>query len=321
MPSGSHKKRKRRQEQMIMAGAAAAAVLLLVIIIAGPVSGSGKKQQEPAEDDTAAVSSVVRPSKLEFEIQYAKYTDIHKGSLILVNDSYPYAALPEDETFSDVDAVKNDYYMIKNIGMKMDTLALKCFNSMLSGFYQEKNVRDIMITSALVSVNQQNLLYNQALENSRNESRGGYSEHQTGLCVDLGIFPEGERSFRYVPAGDYAWINENCTKYGFIQRYTDAMSDKTGVRGHTEHYRYVGIPHAYYMKENGLSLEEYLQELKNYAYTSRTLSVSCYDKDYEIYYIRAKESSSGGVDLYVPVNYQYTVSGNNVDGFIVTIEK
>lgn len=301
--------------------AGAVAGFLILIIIISFAAGRRDRKKEIQADNTESVSSTVNTSKLEFEIKFVKESDIHKGSLILVNDSHEYSALPEDESLTGIDELKNEYYSIKKIGMQMDELALKCFNSMMSGFYQQCSNRDIMITSAYVSVNSQNLIYNQALENSRNESRGGFSEHQTGLAADLGIYPENEKSYRYVPAGDFAWIKENCAKYGFIQRYAEDKADKTGISNHTEHFRYVGIPHAWYMTENNLSLEEYLQELKKYSYGNKTLSVSCYDKDYEIYYIKAKESSTGSVDLYVPVNQKYTVSGNNADGFIVTVEK
>ena len=320
MASRSSKNRKMRQDRMMKAGMAAGAFLLVLIITVSAFAGKNNKKADKA-DETPAVSSTVKTSKLEFEIKFVRSSDIHKGSLVLVNDSHVFPGLSEEESLTVVDELKNEYYSVKSIGMKMDSLALKSFNNLMSGFYQQCSNNDIMITSAFISENSQNLIYNQALENSRSESRGGYSEHQTGLAVDLGIFPDDSKSYRYVPSGDYAWIKENCTRYGFIQRYADDKSDKTGVKNHTEHFRYVGIPHAWYMKENNLSLEEYLQEIKKYSYGSKTLSVSCYEKDYEIYYIKAKENESDSADIYVPVNQQYTVSGNNVDGFIITVEK
>jgi len=159
-----------------------------------------------------------------------------------------------------LDEVKNDYYSIKNVNMLMDTLALKNFNSMLSGFYQQYSDKSIMITEALVTAERQNVIYNQALENSMHMSKGGYSEHQTGLAVDLAICSESDGIYKYSATGNYTWFRDNCTQYGFIRRYPDSKTDKTGIINHEEHFRYVGIPHAYYMAENDLSLEEYLQE-------------------------------------------------------------
>ena len=319
MPSDSSRRRKLKQDRSMLIGAAAGVVLLIIFIICGAVSGSKK---EKAGADDSAVSKKVISSKLEFEKKEVPYSDISKGSLILVNDSHPYTSATAGGALVDIAAEKNEYYSIKNTAMQMNDLALKNFNSLMNGFYQECSNRDIMVTEAYVSGDRQNVIYNQALENSRVESKGGYSEHQTGLAVDLGIYPEEGKSYRYVPSGDYAWIRDNCTKYGFIQRYKDDKAENTGITDHAEHFRYVGIPHAWYMTENDLSLEEYLQALKKYAYGSKTLNVSCFDKDFEIYYIRAKdETGSGNVELYVPVNCEYSVSGNNADGFIVTIEK
>ncbi len=305
----------------MLIGAAAGVILLIIFIIAGSVSGA-KKEKASKPDGSDGVSSKVVSSKLEFEKKVVPLSDISKGSLILVNDSHPYTSATAGGSLADIDSEKNEYYSIRDIGMKMNDLALKNFNSMMNGFYQECSNRDIMVTEAYVSADRQNVIYNQALENSRVESKGGYSEHQTGLAVDLGIYPEEGKSFRYVPSGDYAWIRDNCTKYGFIERYRDEKAENTGIRDHGEHFRYVGIPHAWYMKENDLSLEEYLQALKKYAYGSKTLQVSCFDRNFEVYYIRARdESGSGNVELYVPVNCEYTVSGNNADGFVITIEK
>lgn len=313
-------RRKVRQDRLVRLCVAAAAVLLVLIIIINSVL-SLKNKSRP--DDDTGVSSTVKTSKLEFEIKYVNSSDISKGNLILVNDSHVFsgAEQAESESFTGIDSLRSDYYSIKNVSMKMDTLALKNFNAMMNGFFKETGKTDIMITEAFVSVNSQNTIYNLALENSKYESRGGYSEHQTGLAVDLGIYPDDDRSFRYVPSGDYAWIRDNCVKYGFVQRYQDDKASVTGIRDHSEHFRYVGIPHAWYMTNNNLCLEEYLQELKKYTYGNKTLSFSCFDKSYEIYYIRSKDGESGNSEIYVPVNAQYSVSGNNADGFIVTIEK
>ena len=203
---------------------------------------------------------------------------------------------------------------------KMNKLAAKALNSMMSGFFQEKSNKDIMITGAYISKNQQNLMYNQALENSIKITKGGYSEHHTGLAVDMSIYSEKENLKPFSPVGKYEWIKENCTKYGFVRRYPPEKSDITGIKDHFEHFRYVGIPHAYYMTENNLTLEEYIELLKNYTFGNKSLSFSCYSKNYEVYYIKAK-SSGGNVDVYVPSTNSYTISGNNVDGFIITVEK
>ena len=61
--------------------------------------------------------------------------------------------------------------------------------------------------------------------------------------------------------------------------------------------------------------------MKKYAYTNKTLSISCNSKDYEVYYIKADDENSDSVEVYVPQSNPYTISGNNADGFIITVEK
>ena len=76
------------------------------------------------------------------------------------------------------------------------------------------------------------------------------------------------------------------------------------------------------MMENNLCLEEYLELLKNsHAYPNEPLTVSVSDTEYFIYYVPVSSDST----TFVPVPPEsvgtYEISGNNVDGFIVTVTK
>ena len=62
----------------------------------------------------------------------------------------------------------------------------------------------------------------------------------------------------YDGTGDFEWINKNCYKYGFVVRYTEEKQRLTKIQDEPWHFRYVGIPHAYYMTTNNLCLEEYI---------------------------------------------------------------
>jgi len=92
----------------------------------------------------------------------------------------------------------------------------------------------------------------------------GYSEHQTGLALDICLkvgdkflidhdFPEDFNKF----------LKDNAYKYGFIIRYPMGKEDITGYRYEPWHLRYVGKELANYIDKNNLTLEEYLTELKN----------------------------------------------------------
>lgn len=319
-----NKFKRLRYDRIIIVAVFFAAIIFIICLIHGAVSKDKKNINETSSQtstNSTADTTVHTGGRIEFQKIYVSYEEIHKGELILVNNEHEYI-FPDDESSQLIclDEVKNDFYKIKDINISMNKLAAKALNSMMSGFFQEKSNKDIMITGAYISKNQQNLMYNQALENSIKITKGGYSEHHTGLAVDMSIYSEKENLKPFSPVGKYEWIKENCTKYGFVRRYPPEKSDITGIKDHFEHFRYVGIPHAYYMTENNLTLEEYIELLKNYTFGNKSLSFSCYSKNYEVYYIKAK-SSGGNVDVYVPSTNSYTISGNNVDGFIITVEK
>jgi D-alanyl-D-alanine carboxypeptidase len=101
-------------------------------------------------------------------------------------------------------------------------------------------------------------------------------------------------------------------------RYPEGKDEATGEKARTYTYRYVGAPHASYMHENGLCFEEYIAEVKTHT-KDDPLTVAVDGVVSLIYYVPASEE--GDTDVTVPKDKEYTVSGNNFDGFIVTVKK
>ena len=90
-------------------------------------------------------------------------------------------------------------------------------------------------------------------------ARPGYSEHQTGLVMDIGN-PNGACSlqacFEYTPAGQFA--ANNAWRYGFIVRYTWGNDWTTGYTYEPWHLRYVGVRTSTNMHNRGYqTLEQY----------------------------------------------------------------
>lgn len=89
-------------------------------------------------------------------------------------------------------------------------------------------------------------------------ARAGYSEHQTGLAVDIGNQDNGcslEACFETTPAG--AWAAANAHRYGFIVRYPPGAEDITGFAYEPWHLRYVGPELAGELHDAGTTLEEH----------------------------------------------------------------
>lgn len=90
-------------------------------------------------------------------------------------------------------------------------------------------------------------------------ARPGYSEHQTGLAMDIVAEDSGcrfDNHFAITPAGK--WVNDNAHKYGFILRYPPGKRDIVGYITEEWHWRYVGIETATAMHNSSvLTLEEF----------------------------------------------------------------
>lgn len=89
-------------------------------------------------------------------------------------------------------------------------------------------------------------------------ARPGYSEHHTGLAVDVQGSIPGARNIHKTPEG--AWVRENCYKYGFIIRYLPETVEITGYISEPWHLRYVGKEVSKHMRERNIkTLEEYVE--------------------------------------------------------------
>lgn len=93
------------------------------------------------------------------------------------------------------------------------------------------------------------------MSNDDYASRPGYSEHQTGLALD--IVSDGVQGNEFENTDEFKWLQENAHKYGFILRYPKDKEYITGYNYESWHYRYVGEELATKVKESGLTYDEY----------------------------------------------------------------
>ncbi len=86
-------------------------------------------------------------------------------------------------------------------------------------------------------------------------ARPGYSEHQTGLAMDI-----KNKNGEFISAKDkeYTWLINNSYKYGFILRYPKGKDNLTGYMYEEWHYRFLGIELATKVYESGLTYDEYV---------------------------------------------------------------
>lgn len=95
-------------------------------------------------------------------------------------------------------------------------------------------------------------------------ARPGYSEHQSGLTLDIGdATTAASCQFTECVASTAAglWVAQHGAEFGFIVRYPNELERITGYLYEPWHLRYVGIEAAQDMKARGVSTyEQYLGE-------------------------------------------------------------
>jgi len=279
--------------------------------------------------ETDANGEIVENTSAEgtvFENIAIDNAQMYAGDLILVNNEYAYTEMDMEEITSIYEYKEaNDisYYYVSGSDTSLRSIVLEAMTEMLSDFYVATGHADIIILSGYRSTEAQQELYDADLEATGSDTSDlvalpGHSEHETGYSFDVSLYIDGAVT-DYDGTGDYEWIDENCDHYGLILRYPSDKSDITEIQSEEWHYRYVGQPHATYMTENNLCLEEYITFLKDYT-SDNPLEIVNWDGEiYQAYYIAA-DTTSDSTYVLVPPDLDYTISGNNVDGFIITVD-
>ncbi|TQR39536.1 D-alanyl-D-alanine carboxypeptidase family protein [Lysinibacillus sphaericus] len=240
-------------------------------------------------------------------------SQIYKGDLILVNAHYPVHS-HSVEGFSMVDEKYSDVRMKRNA-----VNALQCI------FEKIGCADQIVAVSGHRSLAEQEEIYDGSMrDNGRSFTESyvalpNHSEHHTGLAIDLGLKQEVIDFIR--PDFPYEGICNEFRKtapyYGFIERYQSDKEKITGISHEPWHFRFVGYPHSEVMDKEHLSFEEYIEYIRNFTYNKEHLRIVGNEgKEIEIFFVPCHTEK---VEITLPEHSIYQVSGNNVDGFIVTV--
>lgn len=235
--------------------------------------------------------------------------DIHKGPLILVNSQYPFL---------------NEY--AQNITDIFDNESIQLEKTTANILKAILNKIDITSQLHLVSgyrtLQEQIKIYEDSLQENGIEFTSQYvalpchSEHQTGYAIDLAYKADYTDFIRpqFYDDGVCKTFKEESIDYGFIARYQEDKKEITMIASEPWHFRYVGIPHARVMYDRDLCLEEYLESLKSYT-LFHPLIISFHHHLYKLCYIPVLDEK---IEIMIPDNQYYQISGNNYDGFILT---
>ena len=196
--------------------------------------------------------------RVNLNLDYSFYTHTKKTpylnkDYILVNK---YLYLGGDYVPDNLTDISTEY---SRSGMKLVSNAKNSFEKLAE--QAKKDGYPVIAMSSYRSYEYQVNLYNRYVASDGVEAadtysaRPGYSEHQTGLCVDV---YDGKIDYtNFEDSASFKWMQDNAYKYGFILRFPKDKTNITGYQYESWHYRYVGTKIAKYIHENDITLEEY----------------------------------------------------------------
>lgn len=279
-----------------------AVLMLLVMVIGGliaNVAGTPRPDNEKVDWGTITVTT----------------EDTQKGELVLVNNTHVYVFPSTMDHLGKLNDKRLTHdprvYQQSGLSTYMEITALDALDRMLVDFHAATGLDNVVMKYAYRSAEDQ-----QALVDNGATTQVGYSDHHTGLGIQLGYLKEG-RTYELDTDTAYSWLFENCHKYGFVVRYPADKVDITAVEDYGDYFRYVGPAHATYMTANSLCLEEYLEAVKTYTNDAPLKIEGADGKYYEVYYVAVDGSAS----VKYPTNYAYTISGTNAGGVVITVDR
>jgi D-alanyl-D-alanine carboxypeptidase len=294
-------RKKRTTICAIIATAAALAVSLLAFLVTGVFSLLDDAfEAKPSKDKNNTVGYVVTTLTEEQR---------KSGNLLLLDDDHPYRGsniimLIADAANRSKTAGGSWAYTIGGTTTLGGTEeAITAFNNMISAYYASD-----------ASGGDDNIYINSAHHNASTSQSEIY---RSGLCFGLTYYEDYYADSTKRPSiygvEKYAWIYQNAHKYGFIQLFPAISAGGNVDTTNANIFRYVGVPHATYIKEQNITLAQYLEFIKTKT-ADAPLTITASDASYNIYHI------AEGAEARVPSEQSYEVSGDNMGGYIITVK-
>lgn len=237
-----------------------------------------------AEEDTDVSFADVSGLDLEIEVAYddvawnfpVDLADMEPDKIVLANKhmlldkdfvSKPLVSVPNRK--EDKNGVNTNGGMLKASSGKMQ-LQKDCAEALvaMSEAAMQEGMK-LYLKSAYRSYRTQKTMYYNRLQKNNGKDDGwvskpGASDHQTGLGCD--VVPRSWRdksmNSKMASTEECQWMAAHCAEYGFIIRYPEDKEAVTEINYEPWHLRYVGVPAATYIMENGLCLEEFHDQLQ-----------------------------------------------------------
>ncbi len=230
---------------------------------------SGETPEPPHEPTPQEIAASMQDYTIGENGKAAPIGVVDDNYLILVNKTHP---LSKDYWPDDMVTVSKTVAGVGNADThKLRKVAADALEEMFAA--AAKDGVDIALRTGFRSYSYQDSLFKSYVANHGEaeantfSARPGESEHQSGLCCDLGGKSEGYAlSYSFGGTAEGKWVAEHAHEYGFIIRYIDGKTvngqmqpgEITGYVFEPWHIRYVGADVAAEIVEKGITFEEYL---------------------------------------------------------------
>ena len=291
--------KKRMTALVLCATAAILAIALLVLAIGSVAIAIKNKTAVGDEDESGEVRIPNGYTTTTFDA-----SQLSSGNLLLLDADHPYAgSTPNVVLFNGHESRPAKVYSIGGIyDLSATEETVRAFNAMITAFYTDATVggdNNLYISGA----------YNVNSSNQADELFKAGTTVALKYYVDFDTAPDNIQSIHGVEK--YQWLYDHAHEYGFIQASTE--------EGKEHFFRYVGVAHSTYMKNNNKTFAEYITILQGRSYKA-PLSAAVKNSNgetvsYSMYYL------ASGSELVVPSKWEYQVSGDNVSGSIITVDK
>ncbi len=261
--------RKKTRPPLLFVLLAATAAALACAVIAYAAQPEPEPEPEKKRSFSAIVANAgvgrsssamesAQTSSSEVSQEPEGFTQLSDPLLVLVNGETP---LPEDWVVSLVsvnDEEQVDARMYDDFMAMVNAAGQEDIWFWVASGYRSVESQQTILDRGIESRVNQGMSEEEAREDAlRTIQRPGYSEHHTGLVIDLNNVSDDFESTL-----EYQWLSEHAAEFGFVQRYRSDKADITGIDNESWHYRYVGREYAREMESLDMCLEEYVAYLK-----------------------------------------------------------
>lgn len=249
----NNKKKKNKRLRLLII-----CTIIIIITLIGTIVVINKLNSNEVKVSTSNETSTVEEKYTENEVVSNNNTlanKISKSDILIVNkeNSLDEEYMPYDLVIPNIKADK-EVKVRKEVAQKLEELFADA----------KKDGINLVAISGFRTYDYQDYLYKNSVQtNGKNHAiqyvaKAGYSEHQTGLALDLLCKEYMTLDEGFEKTDAFKWLESNMSKYGFILRYLKDKEDVTGYNYEPWHIRYVGVDIATEIYSKGITLEEYI---------------------------------------------------------------